>query len=501
VPENALLSHDLFEGLHARWRSSRTSSWSTSTRRACSRTRGGSTAGSAATGRSCCGCSRSCRRGAASSATPADHRALEDPRQPAPQPGRADAAGAARRRLDGAARPALVLDDDRDRRRRVAAPARARAPAGRPAAGRSRSGVPGNLRHDAATGLAQVFLSLTFLAFHAFDTAHAIAVTLVRLVVTRRRLLEWETAATTAARAAGLVGQRGLRRFVAEMAASPIIAAVVAAGIWGCRRTLAGRGAVPAALDACARRRLLAQRAGRRARAAARRARARAAAPDGAQDLALLRNVRHRGRRLAAARQLPGERRRPRWRAARRRPTSAWACCPRWPRTTSDTSRPTRSFAASTRRCGRSRAWSGTRALPELVRHGHAAPLHPRYVSTVDSGNLAGALIALAQGLLEIERSRRRGAAAGRPGRHRRPARRIVVDAAGPALDRQTLTDINRLARAIAGGPHRCPDEIATVEALGARRSRRGLDGPAFRARARRRPVVLVRAVLDAGCS
>ena len=31
------------------------------------------------------------------------------------------------------------------------------------------------------------------------------------------------------------------------------------------------------------------------------------------------------------------------------------------------------------------------------------APLHPRYVSTVDSGNLAGALITLAQGLLELE--------------------------------------------------------------------------------------------------
>src|SRR4030095_4423135 len=44
-----------------------------------------------------------------------------------------------------------------------------------------------NLRHDAATALAQIFLSLTFLAFHAFDTAHAIGVTLVRLVVTKRR--------------------------------------------------------------------------------------------------------------------------------------------------------------------------------------------------------------------------------------------------------------------------------------------------------------------------
>ena len=31
------------------------------------------------------------------------------------------------------------------------------------------------------------------------------------------------------------------------------------------------------------------------------------------------------------------------------------------------------------------------------------APLHPRYVSTVDSGNLAGALLTLAQGLLDLE--------------------------------------------------------------------------------------------------
>jgi cyclic beta-1,2-glucan synthetase len=84
-----------------------------------------------------------------------------------------------------------------------------------------------NLGHDAVTALAQIVLSLTFLAFHAFDTAHAIGITLVRLVVTKRRLLEWETAAITAAKAAGLVGQRW-RRFVADMASSPIIAAIVA---------------------------------------------------------------------------------------------------------------------------------------------------------------------------------------------------------------------------------------------------------------------------------
>src|SRR5690606_35885170 len=53
---------------------------------------------------------------------------------------------------------------------------------------------------------------------------HAIGLTLVRLAVTRRRLLEWETAAATAAKSATWVGGSGLRRFVSEMIASPIIA-------------------------------------------------------------------------------------------------------------------------------------------------------------------------------------------------------------------------------------------------------------------------------------
>jgi hypothetical protein len=84
-----------------------------------------------------------------------------------------------------------------------------------------------NLRHDASTAVAQVLLSLTLLAFHAYDALHAISLTLIRLVVTKRRLLEWETAASTAARAAGLVGSRGLRRFVVEMVWSPVIAVAV----------------------------------------------------------------------------------------------------------------------------------------------------------------------------------------------------------------------------------------------------------------------------------
>jgi len=85
-----------------------------------------------------------------------------------------------------------------------------------------------NLRHDTAIAVAQVVLAVTFLAYHAWDTAHAIVLTLVRLAITRRRLLEWETAASAAARAAGVNGGRGLLQFAADMMASPIIAGVVA---------------------------------------------------------------------------------------------------------------------------------------------------------------------------------------------------------------------------------------------------------------------------------
>ena len=159
-----------------------------------------------------------------------------------------------------------------------------------------------NLREDAATAVAQVLLSLTFLAYHAWETVHAIGLTLVRLAVTKRRLLEWETAAAATARAAGLVGRRGLFRFSDEMMASPFIAAVDRARHCGVgQRRFAGCGAVPARVGAGAGRRLLAQPAGRPARASAHRRRADAPSPDGAQNLAVLRNLRDGVRRMAAA--------------------------------------------------------------------------------------------------------------------------------------------------------------------------------------------------------
>src|SRR5207245_6162152 len=66
--------------------------------------------------------------------------------------------------------------------------------------------------------------TLTFLAYQAYEMVHAIVLTVVRVAVTQRKLLEWETAAATTARATGLVGREGARLFVAQMAASPAIA-------------------------------------------------------------------------------------------------------------------------------------------------------------------------------------------------------------------------------------------------------------------------------------
>jgi cyclic beta-1,2-glucan synthetase len=90
------------------------------------------------------------------------------------------------------------------------------------------------LGEDLKTATAQTLLQITFLAYHAYEMAHAIALTLVRLVITQRRLLEWETAAAATARAAGLSARAGALLFLAEMAASPVIAlillVVVAAG-------------------------------------------------------------------------------------------------------------------------------------------------------------------------------------------------------------------------------------------------------------------------------
>jgi cyclic beta-1,2-glucan synthetase len=87
---------------------------------------------------------------------------------------------------------------------------------------------------DWVTSLAQALLTLIFLPFHAWEMVHAIALTLVRLLITQRRLLEWETAAAQAARAAGLL-RAGIRSFFVEMAASPIAAVAISVLVSGAR--------------------------------------------------------------------------------------------------------------------------------------------------------------------------------------------------------------------------------------------------------------------------
>ncbi len=74
---------------------------------------------------------------------------------------------------------------------------------------------------DARTALAQAALQLTFLASQAWERVHAIGLTLFRLAATKRRMLEWETAAASAARGHGA---SGARVFLFEMIASPLIA-------------------------------------------------------------------------------------------------------------------------------------------------------------------------------------------------------------------------------------------------------------------------------------
>ncbi len=98
------------------------------------------------------------------------------------------------------------------------------------------------LDDDLEAAGAQVLLFITFLAYHAYEMVHAIALTLVRLIVTQRRLLEWETAAASAARATGLGGRGTALLFFGAMSASPAVAFVVGVLLAGGRP-----GALPAA--------------------------------------------------------------------------------------------------------------------------------------------------------------------------------------------------------------------------------------------------------------
>jgi cyclic beta-1,2-glucan synthetase len=260
-----------------------------------------------------------------------------------------------------------------------------------------------NLRADAAITLAQVFLSVTFLAYHAWQTAHAIVLTLVRLTMTRRRLLEWETAAATAARAAGILGGRALLRFVAGMMASPIIAAVLALVV-----SVTHRASLPSAIPF-----LLLW----------------FVAPGVAYWLSM--PVGPRERPLSVTdKQLLRRTARKTWRYYETFVTETEAWLPpdnyqerEEPRLARRTSPTNIAMALLSTLAAHDLGYvtTGTlirrldrtlTTLEGLEKHeGHVlnwydtatlAPLHPRYVSTVDSGNLAASLIAIAEGLLAL---------------------------------------------------------------------------------------------------
>ena len=89
------------------------------------------------------------------------------------------------------------------------------------------------VREDMDTALAQVALQVTFLASHAYERVHAIVLTFFRIAATRR-LLEWETAAASAARGVGS-GRTSVRLFLVEMIASPVLALAGLLLVWVAR--------------------------------------------------------------------------------------------------------------------------------------------------------------------------------------------------------------------------------------------------------------------------
>ena len=260
------------------------------------------------------------------------------------------------------------------------------------------------LVEEIGTALAQWAITLTFLAYQAAAMLHAIGLTLVRVLVTRRRMLEWETAAASQARTRHLVGLAGLRAFAVEMVASPAIALALVPFVLA-----AGHGAPAAAapilllwLVAPLVAYLLSQRA---------------VAP---QPRALTSDERTRWRMIA----------RKTWRYFDELVGEADHFLPpdnlqeepgrMVARRTSPTDIAMGLLATL---AAHDLGYLDTASLEERLRRtlttlgsmehfrGHLlnwyetsslAPLLPRYVSTVDSGNLAGVLMALAQGLLEI---------------------------------------------------------------------------------------------------
>ncbi|HSM51699.1 MAG TPA: glucoamylase family protein, partial [Thermoanaerobaculia bacterium] len=260
------------------------------------------------------------------------------------------------------------------------------------------------LAGDLSTAFAQALLTLVLLPFHAWESIHAIGLTLVRIGITRRRLLEWETAAAQGVRAAGQL-RAGVRPFFVEMAASPIAALALLAWVGAARPAV-----LPLALPF-----LLSWMA----------------APAAAYWLS--RSTLPRPRELA-----PGDREyftgvaRETWRFFETLvgPEDHWLPPDNFqesrdPKVAHRTSPTNLGLGLLATLAAHDLGWLEPPALADrldrmltsieaLERHeGHLlnwydtrtlSPLSPRYVSTVDSGNLAGALLALSEGCRGVAR-------------------------------------------------------------------------------------------------
>ena len=347
VPENACCRTICSKACTRAPRSSPTSRWSTTTRRACWRTRAASIAGCAATGRSCGGSSRCVpTRDGLDAQPPAAHLALEDLRQPAAQPRRAracwrccslgwtvlpgsprvlDAAAA----LAGAARAARA-----SRSRRDARPGSLRGTLG---ARRCRGAARGPRAPTwRASCLQVVFLANTTVADAARDRPDAGPAG--RHPAAAARVGD----APRPARARGDRPRRARGFLVGDDAParrSPPARSLVVVGARARRRSpVARRSSLLWAARAVRRRSVLSRPVRRTRHDARRRPIARSCEAWRATPGATSTTFVDRRAPRPAARQRAARARAARRASAPRRPTSAWACWPTWPRTTSASS-------------------------------------------------------------------------------------------------------------------------------------------------------------------
>ena len=225
-----------------------------------------------------------------------------------------------------------------------------------------------------------------------------------------------------------------------------------------------------------------------------RRRRASAAA-DRAPHLALLRDLRHAGRQHAAAGQFPGRSDAGASPIGPRRPISASICSrssqrPRFrlDRDAVEAIERLEATLATLSRLARFRGhffnWYDTRDL---------RPLDPRYVSSVDSGNLAGHLIALANacGSGGSSASTPRRACAASPTRSTHPRRRRPPARRPPDADRDPgISSTTALAVAgisVAAGVAVAGRSLATARGLARQGRDHGRHRPRARDRTRRR--------------